>query len=30
MVLAKAEWDDERKSRVITLGLKALADREVE
>lgn len=29
-VLANPNWDDERKSRVITLGLKALADREVE
>jgi hypothetical protein len=30
MVLANPNWDDEKKSRVITLGLKALADREVE
>ncbi len=29
-VMANPDWDDERKSRVITLGLKALEDREVE
>ncbi len=29
-VMRNPEWDDERKSRIITLGLKALSDREVE
>ena len=30
MVLANNDWDDERKRKVITLGLKALANREVD